>query len=65
MTKEQLTKIVQNDMFIREVYREFRRRERIRFNKDMHEIFTPWYVKLWHKFRGIKPYENIRYSPKF
>jgi|LakMenE01Jun11ns_1017448.scaffolds.fasta_scaffold9846061_4 hypothetical protein len=37
---------------------------RIEHNKMMYDIFTPSYVKLWHRINGEKPYLNFNYKPK-
>jgi hypothetical protein len=37
---------------------------RIEHNKMMYEIFTPSYIKLWHRIKGEKPYLNFSYKPK-
>ena len=31
----------------------------------MYKVFTPTYIKWWHKLTGNKPYMNFNYEPKF
>lgn len=38
---------------------------RVKRNKMMYDVFTPFYVKWWHKIKGEKPYLNLNYKPKF
>jgi hypothetical protein len=33
--------------------------------KNMYYVFTPFYIRWWHKIKGIKPYESKCYKPKF
>ncbi len=38
---------------------------RIERNKMMYYVFTPIYIKIWHRMRNKKPYINLSYEPKF
>jgi hypothetical protein len=64
--EEKTKKIIQDfKPYIINFLKERERRIRIDFNKSMYEIFTPFYIQIWHKLKGIKPYENQNYKPKF
>lgn len=61
MTKEQLFTLVQNDKFLTEMYREIQRATRMEYNKAIYDIFTPWYIKIWNRLLGRKPYLDYNY----
>lgn len=41
-----------------------KRYKRIERNRMHYIVFTPLWKQLWHRIRGIKPYEDLNYEPK-
>ena len=64
MTQEQLKKILLNDQLLTELSECWNRYHRLQRNRMMYEVFTPTYLKWWHKLTGNKPYMNFNYEPK-
>lgn len=65
MTQEQLQRIISNHELIKGFTDCWIRMNRIKTNRMMYDVFTPRYLKLWHKLLGKKPYMNFNYKPKF
>ena len=75
MEKEQSDRIILNDELIKRIILNptfttgladcWNRYHRLKRNKMMYEICTPTLTKWWQKLRGIKPYMNRNYEPKF
>jgi len=64
MTEEQLKQIVLNEELINELTECHIRATRLHKNRMMYEVFTPVYLKWWHRLTGNKPYMNFNYQPK-
>lgn len=41
-----------------------KRYRRIERNRTHYILFTPIWKQIWHRIRGIKPYEDLNYEPK-
>jgi len=64
MTNEQLTKILTNEMLLECIGDAWRKYNRLKRNKAMYIVFTPRYIRLWHRITGKKPYLDFNYEPK-
>ena len=67
-TPEQLEvalKIVFSAKFAVEFSQMIQQTQRRARNRMMYDVFTPWYLKLYHKLIGLKPYLSSNYNPKF
>ena len=62
--KEKLIKIMTSDVFKKAIIDCWNHWNRLKRNKMMYNIFTPFYIKWWHKIKGEKPYLELNYEPK-
>ena len=64
MTNEQLAKLLTNEMLLECIGDTWRKYDRLKRNKTMYIVFTPRYIRFWHRITGKKPYLDFNYQPK-
>jgi hypothetical protein len=64
MTNEQLAKLLTDEMLLECIGEGWRKYNRLKINRIMYIVYTPRYVRLWHRITGKKPYLDFNYQPK-